>query len=155
MVMRRLSLRPIRSLGLAVLLCLLISGCQSLGSGGLMASNAPAEISGAATTSIATDMVSRLAEHVVPGTGTIALKQDGSPFGKAMESALKGWGYAVVTDQKTDGGATLITLAYVVEPFEAQTLVRLSTNSVELGRAYTVTAQGASPASPLSVMRRG
>jgi len=147
--------RPIHSLGLAVLLALLLSGCQSLGPGGLVASNAPAEISGAAATSIATDMVSRLAEHVGPGTGTIALKQDGSPFGQAMESALKGWGYAVVTDQKTDAGATLIQLAYVVEPFEGQTLVRLSTKGVELGRAYSVTAQGASPVSPLSMMRRG
>lgn len=78
-----------------------------------------------------------------------------SPFGQAMESVLKGWGYAVVTDQKTDGGATLIPLAYVVEPFEGQVLARLSTKGVEFGRAYTITAQGASPASPLSVMRRG
>lgn len=153
--MRALFLRPSRRLGLAVLFCILISGCQSLGPGGLMASNAPAEISSAAATSIATDMVSRLAEHLGPGTGTIALKQDGSPFGQAMQAALKGWGYAVVTDQKTDGGATLIPLAYVVEPFEGQTLVRLSTKSVELGRAYSVTPQGASPVSPLSVMRRG
>lgn len=153
--MKAFFLRPIRSLGFAVLLCLLISGCQSLGPGGLVASNAPADISGAAATSIATDMVSRLAEHVGPGTGTIALKQDGSPFGQAMESALKGWGYAVVTDQKTDGGATLIPLAYVVETFEGQVLARLSTKGVELGRAYSITAQGASPVSPLSVMRRG
>ncbi|RUU72157.1 conjugal transfer protein TrbH, partial [Mesorhizobium sp. M7A.F.Ca.MR.362.00.0.0] len=87
--------------------------------------------------------------------GTIALKQDGSPFGRALEAALKGWGYAVVTDQTTDSGTTIVPLAYVVELFEGQVLARLSTSSVELGRAYEVTTTGASPASPLSAMRRG
>ncbi|RWO04066.1 MAG: conjugal transfer protein TrbH [Mesorhizobium sp.] len=148
-------LRSFRSLAAAVTLAVFLSGCQSLGSGDLIASNAPADISGPAATSIAGDMVSRLAEHVGPGTGTIALKQDGSPFGQALEAALKGWGYAVVTDQTADSGATIVPLAYVVEPFEGQVLARLSTSSVELGRAYEVTTTGASPASPLSVMRRG
>ncbi|RWO62365.1 MAG: conjugal transfer protein TrbH [Mesorhizobium sp.] len=144
-----------RLLAAAVTLAVFLSGCQSLGSGGLVASNAPADISGPAASSIAGDMVSRLAEHVGPGTSTIVLKQDGSPFGQALESALKGWGYAVVTDQKTDSRATVIPLAYVVEPFEGQVLARLSASSVELGRAYEVTPTGALPASPLSVMRRG
>ncbi|RWP02647.1 conjugal transfer protein TrbH [Mesorhizobium sp.] len=146
--------RSFRSLAAAVTLAVFLSGCQSLGWGDLVASNAPADISGPAATSIAGDMVSRLAEHVGPGSGTIALKQDGSPFGQALESALKGWGYAVVTDQKTDSGTTIVPLAYVVEPFEGQVLARLSTSGVELGRAYEITAKGASPASPLSVMRR-
>ncbi|RWB23288.1 MAG: hypothetical protein EOQ42_36235, partial [Mesorhizobium sp.] len=109
--------------------------CQSLGPGGLVSSNAPADISGPAASSIAGDMVSRLAEHVGPGSGTIALRQDGTPFGQALESALKGSGYAVVTDQKTDSGTTIVPLAYVVEPFEGQVLARLSTSGVELGRA--------------------
>jgi len=100
-------------------------------------------------------MVSRLSEQVGPGTGTIALKQDGSPFGQAMESALRRQGYAVVTDRNSAGNNAAIPLAYVVEPFEEQVLARLSTKGVELGRAYSVTQQGASPASPLSVMRRG
>ncbi|RWB93453.1 MAG: conjugal transfer protein TrbH [Mesorhizobium sp.] len=147
--------RSFRSLAAAVTLAVFLSGCQSLGSGDLVASKAPADVSGPAATSIAGDMVSRLAEHVGPGTGTIALKQDGSPFGQALEAALKGWGYAVVTDQTTDSGTTIVPLAYVVEPFEGQVLARLSTSSVELGRAYEVTTTGASPASPLSVMRRG
>ena len=38
---------------------------------------------------------------------------------------------------------------------EGQVLARLSTKSVELGRAYTVTQAGAQPASALSVMQRG
>ncbi|GLS35266.1 conjugal transfer protein TrbH [Mesorhizobium tianshanense] len=147
--------RSFRSLAIVAALAVFLSSCQSLGSDGLVASNAPADISGPAASSIAGDMVSRLAEHVGPGTGTIALKQDGSPFGQALEVALKGWGYAVVTDQTTDSGTTILPLAYVVEPFEGQILARLSTSGVELGRAFEVTTTGASPASPLSVMHRG
>lgn len=148
-------LRALRSLAAACALALLLSGCQSLGTDGLTASNAPAEISGPAASAIAGDMVSRLAEQIGPGTATVSLRQDSSPFGQALEAALKGWGYAVVTDQKTDGTTPTVPLAYVVIPFEGQMLARLSTNSVELGRAYTVTTTGAQPASALSVMKRG
>lgn len=144
---------PLRCLAAAGLLCLLLSGCQTLGTDGLVASNAPAEIAEPAASAIAGDMVSRLAEQIGPGTATVSLKQDSSPFGEALEAALKGWGYAVVTDQQVDG--SVVPLAYVVVPFEDQVLARLSTDRVELGRAYTVTNAGAMPASPLSVMRRG
>ncbi len=144
--------RPIRRLAAASALCILFSGCQSLGTAGLTASDAPAEISGPAASAIAGDMVSRLAEQIGPGKATVALKQDGSPFGQALEAALKGWGYSVVTDQKTE--AATIPLAYVVLPFEGQVLARLSTGNIELGRAYTVTSAGAQPASALSLMQR-
>ena len=150
-----LLLRPIRTLATAFALTILLSGCQSLGTNGLVASNAPPEISGPAASAIAGDMVSRLAEQIGPGKATVALKADTSPFGQALEAALKGWGYAVVTDQKTDSGTRIIPLAYVIVPFDGQVLARLSTDSVELGRAYTVTASGAAPASALSLMRRG
>jgi hypothetical protein len=100
-------------------------------------------------------MVSRLAEQIGQGKATVALKQDGSPFGQALEAALKGWGYAVVTDQKTDSGTAVVPLAYVIVPYDGQVLARLSTSSVELGRAYTVTTSDATPASALSLMRRG
>ncbi|SMF55952.1 Conjugal transfer protein TrbH [Xaviernesmea oryzae] len=145
----------IRSLAAVCLGGLLLSGCQSLSTDGLVASNAPPEISGPAASAIAGDMVSRFAEQIGPGKATVALKPDASPFGQALEAALKGWGYAVVTDQKTDSGTTVIPLAYVVLPFDGQVLARLSTNSVDLGRAYAVTADGATPASALSLMRRG
>lgn len=157
--MRILSTRPVfqrhlRSLAAACALAILLSGCQSTGPDGLVTSNAPPDISGPAASAIAGDMVSRLAEQIGPGKATVALKADASPFGQALEAALKGWGYAVVTDQ-TDSGTTVIPLAYVIVPFDGQVLARLSTNSVELGRAYTVTANGATPASALSLMRRG
>lgn len=136
-------------------IALAVSGCQSPGADGLVDSNAPPEISGPAASAIAGDMVSRLAEQIGPGTATIALRQDNSPFGQALEAALKGWGYAVVTDQKTDEKTKLVSVAYVIAPFEGQMLARLSTPSVEIGRAYAVTTTGATPTSPLSVMRRG
>ncbi|OJU48904.1 MAG: conjugal transfer protein TrbH [Mesorhizobium sp. 61-13] len=145
----------IRSLAAACVLAIVLSGCQSLGTDGLAASDAPDDISGPAASAIAGDMVSRLAEQIGPGTATVSLKQDSSPFGQALEAALKGWGYAVVTDQKTDGATSTVPLAYVLVPYEGQVLARLSTNSVELGRAYTVTQAGALPASALSVMQRG
>ncbi len=150
-----LLLRPIRALAATGTFAILLSGCQSMGTDGLVASNAPPEISGPAASAIAGDMVSRLAEHIGPGKATVALKADASPFGQALEAALKGWGYAVVTDQRTDNGTKIIPLAYVIVPFDGQVLARLSTDSVELGRAYTVTASGAAPASALSLMRRG
>lgn len=150
-----LLLRPIRAVATAFALTILLSGCQSVGTDGLVASAAPPDISGSAASAIAGDMVSRLAEQIGPGKATVALKADASPFGQALEAALKGWGYAVVSDQKTDSGTKVIPLAYVIAPFDGQVLARLSTDSVELGRAYTVTASGATPASALSLMRRG
>ncbi|NSY99565.1 conjugal transfer protein TrbH [Agrobacterium tumefaciens] len=153
--MRALPLRTIHRLAAAALLVLLISGCQSLETNALFASDALPEISGPAASAIAGDMVSRLAEQIGPGKATIALKPDTSPFGQALEAALKGWGYAVVTDQKTDADKAVIPLAYVVLPFEGQVLARLSTGNVELGRAYIVTASGATPASALSLLKRG
>ncbi|MFN3833926.1 MAG: conjugal transfer protein TrbH [Allorhizobium sp.] len=139
-----------RQLLIAGLFAMLLSGCQT---DGLVVSDAPTEISGPAASAIAGDMVSRLAEQIGPGKATVALKPDGSPFGQALEAALKGWGYAVITDQKAD--QKVVPLAYVIMPFEGQVLARLSTASVELGRAYTVTATGATPASALSLLKRG
>ncbi|WP_337271122.1 conjugal transfer protein TrbH [Oryzifoliimicrobium ureilyticus] len=156
-LLRYVTNRPtrIRCLATTGALAILLSGCQSMDTGGLTTSAAPSEISGPAAGAIAGDMVSRLAEQIGQGKATVMLKQDDSPFGQALEAALKGWGYAVVTDQKTDGGAAVIPLAYVIMPYDGQVLARLSTSSVELGRAYTVTTSGAIPASALSLMRRG
>ncbi|MBN9053654.1 MAG: conjugal transfer protein TrbH [Rhizobiales bacterium] len=148
-------LSSIRAGTIAVSISMFLSGCQSSGVDGLVASNAPPDLSGPAASAIAGDMVSRLAEQIGQGKVTVVLKQDNSPFGQALESALKGWGYAIVTDQKTDGKEKLVALAYVIEPFEGQVLARLSTAGVEIGRAYSVTAAGATPTSPLSVMQRG
>lgn len=145
--------RSLRRVAGIVLLAGLLAGCQSLGTESMVASSAPTQISGPAANAIAGDMVSRLAEHVGPATGTIQLKPDGSPFGAALEASLKAWGYAVASDQKPEG-EKLIPLAYVIDTYEGQVLARLSTGTVDLGRAYSTTAAGATPVSPLSVMRR-
>jgi hypothetical protein len=139
----------------AVLIAMMLSACQSMGVDGLAVSAAPTEMSVQISQGIAGDIVNRFSEQIGPGTATIALKQDNSPFGQALETALKSAGYAVVTDQKTDEKARPVALAYVVEPFEGKILVRLSTPTIELGRVYVATSAGAVPASPLSVMRRG
>jgi len=149
------SARMLPRLVAIAVLCASVSACQTMGEGGVMASAEKVEVSPAAASAIAGDMVSKLAEFVGPGTGTVVLKSDGSPFGEALESSLKGWGYAVATpDQKADG-STLIKLAYAVDSFEGSVLARLSTSNVDLGRAYSVTDAGAAPSSPLSIMRRG
>ncbi|MDQ1199201.1 conjugal transfer protein TrbH [Agrobacterium sp. SORGH_AS 787] len=148
-------LNLIRCLVTAVTLALLLPGCRSIENETLAISAAPAEVSGPAAGAIAGDMVSRLAEQIGQGKATVALNQDGSPFGQALEAALKGWGYAVVTDQKTDSGAPIISLAYVIMPYDGQILARVSTSAVELCRVYTVTTSGATPISALSLMRRG
>lgn len=148
------SLRPPLTPFLVIVVTLLLSGCQTAGIAGLSASAAPADLSEAAASAIAGDMVSRFAEQIGPGTATIALRRDSSPFGDAVEAALKGWGYAVITDQKP-GESALIPLAYAVTGFEDQLLARFSTAEIELGRAYTVSPAGAEPASALSLMQRG
>ena len=88
-----------------------------------------------------------------PGTGTVSLQPDKSAFALALEASLRDWGYAVAVDQKTDGEA-IIPVAYVIDTFEGSVLARLSTNTVDLGRAYSLTENGATPASPLSVLQR-
>jgi hypothetical protein len=138
------------SLQRIVLFCALalqIAGYASFGGRGLVTSSAPFNLSGAAASAIAGDMVTKLAEQVGPVSGTIILKPDGSPFGQALETSLKSWGYAVATNQKTAADKT-IPLAYVIQAYDGQVLARLSTGSVELGRAYTATAAGAFASQP-------
>lgn len=132
----------------------LLAGCQTLGGAGLIQSAAHAELTPEAASSIAGDMVGRFAEHVGPGSTTIQLRSEGSVFGQALEASLKGWGYAVATEQKTSD-TNVVALVYVVDTFESSVLARLSTPSLNLTRMYSVTATGAAPTSPLSVMAIG
>lgn len=145
--------RPTTAIAL-VLATIMLTGCQTLGASGTTASSAPAELSPTAATAIAGDLVPRLAEQLGQGQATITLKPDNSAFGTALETSLRTWGYAVTTDRNADQTNT-VSLAYVLVPVDGQVLARLSTGNIEIGRAYSVTAIGASPASPLSVMQRG
>ncbi|NDW07640.1 conjugal transfer protein TrbH [Jiella pacifica] len=139
---------------LALSVCLgLIAGCQTMSGPGLTESIVTAQLSPESAAAIAGDMVASLSEQIGPGSTTIVLRGHDPIFGPALEASLRGQGYAVVTDQATDGIA-VAALAYSVDPFEGGVLVRLSTARVELTRMYTANASDAAPASPLSVMQR-
>ncbi|MGX1501027.1 hypothetical protein ACSSV1_006096 [Labrenzia sp. MBR-25] len=113
-----------------------------------------ANLSPSAASIVAGDMVAKLSEHVGAGTGTIFLKADNSQFGLALESSLRGWGYAVAEADQQPSGDTIIPLAYTVGSDAGQIFVRLTTPTVELARTYQATATGASPTSPVSVLTR-
>jgi hypothetical protein len=137
-----------------LLTAILLIGCQTT-EDTLATGSAPAAISGPAASAIAGDMASRLAEQIGPaGSTTIKMDKGTSEFATALEAALKGWGYSVVTDGKVGKGAKPVELSYSIDNIDGQILAQLSTPSIALGRAYTATAAGATPASPLSIMQR-
>ncbi|TAX87403.1 conjugal transfer protein TrbH [Rhizobium leguminosarum] len=133
----------------------LLSGCQTADDA-LTTSSTPTAVTGPAASAIAGDMASRLAEQIGPAGAatTIKMETDTSEFASALEAALKGWGYTVLTDGKVTKDVKPVELAYAIEGFDGQVLVQVSTPSIALGRAYTPTAAGAVPASPLSIMQR-
>ena len=138
----------------AILTALLLSGCSTIGTDGLVASTAPAELSAPTASAVAGDLVPRLAEQLGQGKATIVLKPDSSVFGSALEASLRTWGFAVTTDPDAKD-KNAIHLAYVLAPVDGQILARLTTGSLEIGRIYATTGNGATPASPISVMQRG
>ncbi|AYD04892.1 conjugal transfer protein TrbH [Neorhizobium sp. NCHU2750] len=137
--------------------CLIgLSGCQTA-TDGLTTSAAPPEITGPAASAIAGDMAGRFAEQAGSTSTPIRLHKDTSDFAVALEAALKGWGYSVVTEDKATSGkdaAKPIELAYSIASLDGQVLARLSTDDLELGRAYSITNGVAVPASPLSLLKR-
>ncbi|MDH0872642.1 conjugal transfer protein TrbH [Agrobacterium pusense] len=132
----------------------MLSGCQTP-EDGLTTSSTPVAVTGPAASAIAGDMASRLAEQIGPaGVTTLKMEKDSSDFSTALEAALKGWGYTVITDGKVAKDVKPVELAYSIDGVDGQVLARLSTPSIALGRAYTATPAGAVPASPLSIMQR-
>lgn len=132
----------------------LLAGCQTPDEG-LSTASPPTAISGLAASAIAGDMASRLAEQIGPaGNTTIKMDKGASEFAAALEAALKGWGYTVVTDGKIEKGVKPTPLEYAINAVDGQILAQLSTPSIALGRAYTATSAGATPSSPLSMMQR-
>ena len=143
-----------QALLILVLAAAFLSGCQTADDA-LATNSAPVPVSGPAASAIAGDMASRLAEQIGPaGATTIMMNKDKSEFATALEAALKGWGYAVITDGKVGKDVKPVELAYSIDGADGQVLARLSTPSVALGRAYAATTAGAVPASPLSIMQR-
>lgn len=139
-----------RTLIVPILLAIFLSGCQATDEA-LSTDSTPAAISSPAASAIAGDMASRLAEQMGPATKVpIKMDKDSSEFSTALESALKGWGFAVITDGKVDKAATPIELAYSIDSVDGQVLARLWTPSISISRVYAPTAAGADPVSPLS-----
>ena len=133
----------------------LLSGCQTADDA-LTTSSTPLAVTGPTASAIAGDMASRLAEQIGPAgaTTTIKMEADTSEFASALQAALKGWGYTVVTDGKVAKDVKPVELAYAIEGFDGQILARVSTPSIALSRAYAPSAVGAAPISPLSIMQR-
>ncbi|MGN7755728.1 conjugal transfer protein TrbH [Sinorhizobium sp. 22678] len=143
-----------RRLLVMIITASLLSGCQTA-EDGLTTSSTPVAVTGPAASAIAGDMASRLAEQIGPaGTTTLKMEKDTSDFAAALEAALKGWGYTIITDGKVGKDGKTVELAYSIDDVDGQVLARLSTPSIALGRAYTATAAGATPASPLSILQR-
>ncbi|MCW0983908.1 conjugal transfer protein TrbH [Agrobacterium sp. BT-220-3] len=137
-----------------VIITAILSGCQTADDT-VTTSSTPIAVTGATASAIAGDMASRLAEQVGPaGTTTLKMDKDTSEYAAALEAALRGWGYTVIADGKVGKDQKPVEIAWSVDSFDGQVLARVSTPAIALGRAYTATSAGATPASPLSVMQR-
>jgi hypothetical protein len=138
---------------IVLILTAVISGCQT--SKDVFSTNAtPTTVTGAAAGAIVGDLASKLVEQI--GTSPkapIKMETDSTEFAAALEAALKGWGFTVITDGKAPKDAKPVELTYSILNIDGQVLVRLSTPSIALGRAYIPTTAGATPASPLSIMQ--
>lgn len=142
-----------RRLLIPLLITAFLSGCQTPEDA--LTNSDPIVINGATAGAIAGDMASRLAEQIGPaGTTTIKMDTDRSNYAAALEAALKGWGYTVILDGKAGKDQKPVELAWSVDSFDGQVLARLTTPSIALARAYTPSAAGATPTSPLSIMQR-
>ncbi|KQV28916.1 conjugal transfer protein TrbH [Rhizobium sp. Root1203] len=129
------------------------AGCQTANS--IPTKSNQVSVTGLAASAIAGDMASRFAEYVSASpTRTLKINKDTSEYAGALEAALKGWGYLVVTDRKTAEDPKPMELAWSIDNSDGQVLAQLATSSVTLARAYIPTTSGATPASPLSIMRR-
>jgi hypothetical protein len=143
-----------RDLVALLFISILVSGCETADEA-ITPDALQAPISGATASAIAGDMASRLAEQIAPAaTTSIKMDKDSSDYANALEAALKGWGYSVISDGKVRKGQMPTELAWSINTIDGQVLARLTTPSIAIGRAYLPTAAGATPASPLSIMQR-
>jgi hypothetical protein len=145
-------------LKLILLYCLSTSlcSCQS-GPEALTTFDAAPSLSAPAASAIAGDLSGRFAEQAGTVSKTVRMQGDGTPFASSLAAAMQGWGYTVATDNgrpaEKDGPAP-VELHYALTNLDGQVLARLSTDTISVSRVYSVTATGATPASPLSMMKR-
>ena len=144
--------RTLRYVALAALLAA-VAACSA--SQGHSSKNAPsidaAELSVHMSEGISVDLVSEFQKLVGPGTVTVFFQSDGSVFASALEKELRNSGYAIVSGD-SEPVDKFIPLSFLTSPFESTVIVRISTDKIQLARAYVSGALGAVPASPLSVM---
>ena len=136
---------------LAGLLC----GCQS-GAEPFSSNDVP-ELSAPAAGAIAGDLSGRFAEQAGSTPKSLKLRGDGTGFAMALETALKGWGYKMAGGDEAPvdkNDPKPLELNYSLARGDGQVLARLSTDTITVSRIYSVTATGATPASPLSLMKR-
>lgn len=139
---------------LVLLMAVLVSSCQTADHA-LTTSSTPVVVTGPVADAIAGDMASRLAEQIGSArTRAIKIDKDTMEYATALGAALKGWGYSVITDGKSGKDQAPIQVSYSLDSFDGQILAQLTTSSLSLGRAYTATASGATPSSPLSIIQR-
>jgi hypothetical protein len=136
---------------LAGLLC----GCQS-GAEPFSSNDVP-ELSAPAAGAIAGDLSGRFAEQAGSISKSLKLRGNETGFAMVLETALKGWGYKMAggdnpSADKNDPKS--LELTYSLARGDGQVLARLSTDTITVSRIYSVTATGATPASPLSLMKR-
>jgi hypothetical protein len=130
----------------------LIAGCQTSGDDNDgIARGQP--VTASAAGAIAGDMASRLAERVPPASTRLAIAPEPGDYAVALETALRGWGYTVISGQK-QGDANAVHLRYNLQDTDGLVLAQLSMPTITLGRSYAISAAGAVPAGPLSVMQR-
>jgi hypothetical protein len=100
---------------------------------------------------IAADLSDHLRQHLPPAVPLIVLRTDQTAFGLALATSLKRAGYRIseASDHKDQ---TAIELLYSVRAVDGQLLAEVSTGSIRLARAYSPTAEGAAPASALSII---
>jgi len=100
-------------------------------------------------------MASQFAEQIDrPVRTPIKMDADDSDYASALEAALRGWGFVVITDGRVGKNQKPIQLTYSIDSLNGEVLARLMTPSIALGRAYATTPAGATPTSPLSIMQR-
>ncbi|RYE55583.1 MAG: conjugal transfer protein TrbH, partial [Hyphomicrobiales bacterium] len=122
-----------------IIFAIALAGCQATDEA-LTTDSTPAAVSGPAASAIAGDMASRLAEQMGPVAKVpIKMDKDSSAFSTALEAALKGWGFAVITDGKVDKSIKPIELAYSIDSSDGQILARLWTPSIAISRVYAPT----------------
>ena len=138
----------------AIIIASALPSCQTADEAPAV-SSAPTMVTGATAGAIASDMASRLAEQAgAAGTTILKMDNDASEYAAALEVALKAQGYTVVTDEKAGRDRKPVEVSWSIDSFDGQVLARVSTPAVALARAYSPNSAGATPASPLSIMKR-